>query len=98
MSSIDERTVKMQFENAQFKKGAQETQKALADVNKSVDAAGKSKGLLDLSSNMEKVAVTASKMQVITTTALATIANKATNVAIGLAKSLTFDPIRQGFA
>jgi tape measure domain-containing protein len=98
MSSVDERTVKMQFDNAQFKKGAAETQKSLADVNKAVDSTGKSKGLLDLNSNMEKVAVTASKMQVITTTALATIANKATNVALNMAKSLTFEPLKQGFS
>jgi tape measure domain-containing protein len=98
MSSTDDRIVRMQFENEAFKKKALETKTALADVNKAVDAAGKSKGLLDLSKGMENVAVTASKMQIVTTTALATIANKATNVALNLAKSLTFDPIRQGFS
>lgn len=98
MSSIDERTVKMQFDNDLFMKRAKDTQKTMADVNKSVDSAGKSKGLLDLNSNMEKVSVTASKMAVVTTTALATIANKVTNVGINLAKSLTFDPIKQGFS
>lgn len=97
MSSTDDRIVKMSFDNASFKKEAIDTQKALADVNKSVDSAGKGKGLLDLSSNMQQVGVTASKMSIITTTALATIANKATNVALGLAKSLTLDPIKQGF-
>jgi hypothetical protein len=98
MSSTDDRIVKMQFENEAFKKKALETKTALADVNKAVDAAGKSKGLLDLSKNMAQVGVTASKMSIVTTTALATIANKATNVALNLAKSLTFDPIRQGFS
>lgn len=98
MSSTDDRVVKMEFDNAQFKKGAAETQKSLADVNKAVDASGKSKGLLDLSSHMQQVSVTASRMAVVTTAALATIATKATNVALRMASSLTLDPLKQGFA
>ena len=97
MSSIDERVVKMRFDNASFKKGAIDTEKSLADLNKAVDGAGKSKGLLSLSDQMSRVAITASKMQVVTTTALATIANKVVNVGLNVAKALTFDPIRSGF-
>lgn len=97
MSSTDDRIVRMHFDNKTFMKNASDTQKALADTNAAVDGAGKSKGLLDLNSQMGTVGVTASKMAIVTTTALATIANKATNVAINMAKSLTFDPIRQGF-
>lgn len=97
MSSTDDRIVRMQFDNASFKKGAADTQKQLADLNKSVDAAGKGKGLLDLQSQMGAVAVTASKMQVVTTTALATIANKAVNTGLQIASALTLDPIRSGF-
>lgn len=98
MSSTDERIVKMQFDNAQFKKNAADTQKQLGDLNKSVDAAGKSKGLLDMNSNMQRVQVTASKMSVVVTTALATITNKVVNTGIQMAKSLTLDPIKQGFS
>jgi len=98
MSSTDDRIVRMQFDNKQFMKGAADTQKALADTNKAVDGAGKSKGLLDLQSQMGQVGVTASKMQIVTTTALATIANKVTNVGLNMIKSLTFDPIKQGFS
>lgn len=98
MSSIDERVVKMVFDNDTFKRKAAETKQSLADVNRAVDTAGKSKGLLDLSAGMQRVGLTASKMAVITTTALATIANKATNTALSLASSLTLDPIKQGFA
>lgn len=98
MSSVDERTVKMQFDNDTFMKRAKDTQKTLADVNKSVDSAGKSKGLLDLNANMERVSVTASKMAVVTTAALATITSKLVTVGLSLAKSLAIDPIRQGFS
>ena len=97
MSSTDDRIVRMQFDNKQFMKGAADTQKALADTNKAVDGAGKSKGLLDLSSQMTQVGVTASKMAIVTTTALATIANKVVNTGLNMAKALTFDPIKQGF-
>lgn len=97
MSSTDDRIVRMQFDNAQFKKGAADTQKSLADLNKATDAAGKGKGLLDLGSNMEKVSVQASKMAIATTTALATIANKVTNVGLSMASSLTLDPLKSGF-
>lgn len=98
MSSTDDRIVKMEFDNAQFKKGAAETKQSLADVNKSIDAAGKSKGLLDLNSNMQQVGVTASKMAIVTTTALATITNKAVNAGLSLVSSLTLDPLKQGFS
>lgn len=98
MSSTDDRIVRMQFDNAQFKKGAAETQKSLADLEKATDAAGKSKGLMNIGSQMQQVGVQASKMAIVTTTALATIANKVTNVGINLAKSLTLDPIKQGFS
>jgi tape measure domain-containing protein len=97
MSSTDDRIVRMQFDNKSFMKGAADTQKALADTNKAVDGAGKSRGLLDLSSQMGTVGVTASKMAIVTTTALATIANKVVNTGLNMAKALTLDPIKQGF-
>lgn len=98
MSSTDDRIVRMQFDNKQFMKGAADTQKALADTNRAVDGAGKSRGLLDLSSQMGTVGVTASKMAIVTTTALATIANKVVNTGLNMAKALTLDPIKQGFS
>lgn len=97
MSSTDDRIVRMQFDNAQFKKGAAETQKSLADLNKAVDSSGKSKGLLNMNSQMGAVSVTASKMAIVTTTALATITNKVVNTGLAMAKALTFEPIQQGF-
>jgi tape measure domain-containing protein len=97
MSSTDDRIVRMQFENKQFMKAAADTQKSLADVNKAVDSTGTGKGLLDLSAQMGAVSVTASKMAIVTTTALATIANKVTNTGLNMAKALTLDPIKQGF-
>lgn len=98
MSSTDERVVKMRFDNAEFKKEAVATKQAMDNVNQAVDSAGKGKGLLNLSSGIQRVTATASKMAVVTTTALATITNKAVNAGLQLANSLTLDPIRQGFS
>ena len=98
MSSVDERIVKMQFDNEEFKKRAAETKTSLTDLNKATDAAGKSKGLFSLASGMQTVAATASKMAIVTTTAIATITNKAVNAGLQLASSLTLDPIKAGFA
>ena len=98
MSSTDERVVRMRFDNASFMKGAADTQKSLADLNKSVDAAGNTRGLTDLSGQMAEVGVSASKMQVVTVAALATIASKATAMGLSVIKGLALDPISSGFA
>jgi hypothetical protein len=98
MTSVDERIVKMQFDNDEFKKRAAETKTSLSDLNKATESAGKSKGLLSMASGMTTVAATASKMAIVTTTAIATIANKAVNAGLQLASSLTLDPIKAGFS
>lgn len=98
MSSVDDRIVKMQFDNAQFKKGAAETKQSLTAIDSAINTAGKGKGLLNLSRAMETVGVTASKMAIVTTTAIATITNKVVNSGIQMVKGLTLDPLKQGFS
>jgi hypothetical protein len=88
----------MQFDNAQFKQRAAETKQSLADLNKAVDATGKTRGLLDLQSGMQRVSVTATKMATVVTTAVATITNKIVNAGLRMASSLTLDPLKQGFS
>jgi tape measure domain-containing protein len=97
MSAVDERIVKMKFDNAEFKKNAADTKQVLSDVDRAVTSAGKGKGLMDLGSQMEGVSKKAGAMQVATVTAIATIVNKAVNAGLQLAKSFTLDPIKQGF-
>ncbi|HEU5091831.1 MAG TPA: tape measure protein, partial [Nitrospira sp.] len=88
----------MRFDNASFMKGAADTQKSLADLNKGVDAAGNTKGLTNLSDQMGQVSISASKMQVATVAAIGTIAAKATALGLNVIKGLTFEPIAAGFA
>jgi tape measure domain-containing protein len=97
MSSTDDRIVKMQFDNATFKQRALETKQSLTDLDRAVETTGKGKGLFNLSNGMQKVSVTASKMAVIATTALATITNKVVQSGLAMASSLTLDPLKQGF-
>lgn len=97
MSSTDNRIVRMVFDNAAFKRAAAETKSALTSVNDAITRAGKSRGLLNVTKDMQNVAVHASKMQVAMVTAIGTITNKAVNAGINLAKSLTLDPLKQGF-
>lgn len=97
MSSIDERTVKMRFDNAGFKKAASETQASLSAVDAAVAKSGKGRGLLDMAGHMETVKVKASAMQVAVVTALANVVTKAVDAGLRLGKALTLDPLVQGF-
>jgi len=97
MSSTDDRVVRMRFDNASFMKGAADTSKSLADLNKSVESAGNTKGLTSLSDQMSTVQVTASKMSIVTAAAIGTITSKITALGLSTLKGLTFDPIKSGF-
>lgn len=88
MSSVDNRIVKMVFDNASFKRGAADTQQSLANLDKAVSAAGNNKGLLNLDGHMQRVTASASKMTVATTAAIATIASKATSTALNFGKNM----------
>lgn len=96
-TSVENRVVKMQFDNAAFKKEALATKSSLEQVDAAVSKTGNSKGLLSLGSSMDTVRVKASAMQVATITAIANIANRAVNAGINIAKSFSLDPIKQGF-
>lgn len=98
MSNTEERVVNMRFNNADFKKAAADTQKSLADVNKAVDSAGKTKGLMDLSKQMSEVQVSASAMSVGVAASLGTVVSSITNAGLAMAKSVAIDPITQGFS
>jgi hypothetical protein len=87
----------MVFDNATFKRAAEETKAKLAQVNDAIDRAGKSKGLLNLNSNMKEVAINASKMQVATAAAIGAVSAKLAIAGSNMLKSFAIDPIKQGF-
>jgi tape measure domain-containing protein len=109
MSSIDERIVRMKFDNAQFGTGAASTLKQLDQLKAALKLEGASQGLDQLSGTLgrfstagaqEQVGGLSSKftaLQVAAVTALANIVNKAVNAGTQLAHSLTLEPIIAGF-
>lgn len=97
MSSTDDRIVRMQFDNAQFKRGAKETKDSLDSVNKSIDSAGSGKGLLNLDEHIKRVASSASKMSLVMSGALLSIGSRVANTGLAMASALTLDPIKSGF-
>lgn len=110
MSSIDNRVVKMSFDNAQFEAGARQTLATLQALSKGLKLEGATKGFDELSSaaarasNMgglgnavQAIADKFKALSVIGITALTNIANKAVDAGLALAHSITFQPIMDGF-
>ena len=113
MSSIDERIVRMRFDNQGFESGVSTTMSTLEKLKNALKFKGASDGVKDVSSNLQKLGssdigglsgsvetVTAkfSALGVIGVTALANITNSAVNAGKSLVKSLTLDPIMTGFS
>lgn len=97
MSSVDDRIVNMQFNNKQFTQGAAESQRALEGLDKTLANTGKGSGLTTMGSAVDGISAKFSAMQVAGVAAFGTIVSKATTAGLGLIKSLTLDPITQGF-
>lgn len=110
MSSIDERVVNMQFNNRQFQSGITDTLGSLDKLKAGLNLSGAAKGLDGITASAKAVSLSGlasavdglsskfSALSVAGITALATIANKAVNVGLTMAKSLTTQPIGKGFA
>ena len=111
-TTIDERIVKMTFENKNFESGIasslswldklknslkfKNSTTGLEDVAKSVDKLN-SNGMDGLSRGVETVTHKFSALGVVATTALVNITNSAVNAGKNLVNSLTLEPITSGF-
>lgn len=98
MSSVDDRIVNMQFNNKQFVEGAAESQRSLEGLDRTIANTGKSGGLETMGTAVDGIRTKFSAMEIAGAAALATIVSKATSAGLGLIKSLTLDPITQGFS
>lgn len=108
-ATIDERVVEMRFDNKQFEDGVQTSMSTLERLRKSLNLEGATKGLeavdeaakkckmTPLGDAVDAVKVKFSAMQIVATTAIANITNSAINMGKKLIKSLTVDPISDGF-
>lgn len=109
MSSVDERIVRMKFDNAQFEKGVEESLGSIDRLNKKLDSTesatafegiSKSANNVDMSGIEKAVDHIANKFSVlgtIATTVLVNIANQAFQTGQALIKSLTTDNIIAGW-
>lgn len=109
MSSVDSRIVSMKFDNSRFERGVATTLGTLSKL-KSALSFGKSKqNIADLQGaankfnmdGMQRSVSTASAgfvaLATVAITALSNIANRAVDTGLSLTKSLTIDPIMDGF-
>lgn len=109
-SSIDQRIVEMQFDNAQFEKGISTSLKSIDNLEKGLKLDGASKGLESVSKAANSMDFSGlqggiyavqqkfSALEVIGITALQRITNAAISTGESLVKSLSIDQIFAGFA
>lgn len=109
-SSIDQRIVEMQFDNAQFEKGISTSLKSLDNLEKGLKLDGASKGLQSvanaansmnfdgLQSGIYAVQQKFSALEVIGITALQRITNQAISAGEALVNSLSMDQISAGWS
>lgn len=108
-SKIDERIVGMKFQGDQFQRGVADTSKSLEKLKQGLNLGGAAKGMKDLDASARNFSLASlangivdiaskfSALSVVGITALANIANKAVDAGLTLMRSLTIDPIKQGF-
>ena len=112
MSSIDERIVRITFDNKEFEARVSSTIKSIEKLNQTLKSSGNSdalsgiskgagsaiEGMSGLDRGVSSVSKGLSALGVMGVTALANITNSAVNAGKNLAKSLTIEPIMSGFS
>lgn len=110
MSTVDNRIVKMSMDSGQFTSAANSTMNTLKKLGDSLKLTDGAKGLENIASkannvNMDSLAASVdvvkqrfSALDIIGVTALVNITNSAINAGKNLVKSLTLDPVMQGFS
>lgn len=111
MSTVDNRVVEMQFDDADFTPGIKQAIDALGKLQQALKLDVPSNGLSAISSNtiavsgafeglqytVTKTASTFNTLEVIALTALTNIVNRTVDAGLRIAKSLTIDQATQGF-
>ena len=108
-TSIEDKVVSLKFDNAQFAKGVQSSQKSLEQLNKALEMKGATKGLDDVEGRANRfnlgalaeapktVANGFSVMAGAAAVALGNIASQAIATGATLLNSFTMQPIMDGF-
>lgn len=108
-TTVDQRVVEMRFDNRHFEKNTRETMSTLDKLKQKLNFSGASKGLENINSSANKVNMSGmsnaldnvrskfSALEVVGITALANITNSAVNAGKRIVKSLTVDPVMDGW-
>lgn len=109
-TEIEQRVLQMKFDNEQFESNTKTTMttldklkeklafKNMTDGFSKISAAASKVDMSAITNGAENVRLKFSALEVFAITALSNIANKAIDSGIQVAKSLTIDPIMQGFS
>ena len=109
MSSVDERVVEMRFDNAQFEAGVQKTMGTVQNLNDSLNKTTSTAAFDNITKAANNVSLSAiqdsvtqlsdkfSAMGVVAFTVLQRITNQAINTGTAIAKSLTVQPLMDGY-
>lgn len=109
MTTIDERIVGLKFDNKQFEKGVSTSMGTLERLKRGLNLSGATKGVTDLQnatsrfnlgplgSAVEGISGKFLALSTVAVTALANITSRAVDAGVQLTKSLTLDPIMDGF-
>ncbi len=109
MASVDDRIVRMEFDNAAFEKKISTTLASLGQLDKALKLTGATKGLTDvgdaankvsfhtISDGIENVSKSFIALSTIAITTLSNITNRAVTAGLQFLKSFTFGPIFDGF-
>src|SRR5678816_629827 len=109
MPSVENRVVRMEFDNATFQSKIKQTLDSLSQLDKALKMEGAQKGLTDISkaansvdlgpvqTSVQKVSSAFLALSTIAVTALATITHAAINAASQMIKAFSFGPIFDGF-
>lgn len=109
MASVDERVVRMEFDNAAFERKIDQTMASLAQLDKAMKMEGANKGLQDVSQSASKFSLGGMVdgiknvgagflgLATIGVTALSRLTNFAISSGEKIIKALTLDPLKAGF-
>ncbi len=109
MPSVENRVVRMEFDNATFQAKIKQTLDSLSQLDKALKMEGAQKGLTDIGkaansvdlgpvqTSVQKVSAGFLALSTIAVTALATITHAAINAGTQMVRSFSFGPILDGF-
>lgn len=96
MSSVDQRVVQMQFDNAQFEAGVRQSQRTLQQFDRSLQNENGAQGMSKLAQSVDVVKERFSALGIAGATVIMNLTNSAINFAKRLVAEFTFAPIKQG--